>query len=83
MEPGTEELLRQPKVVGLRQVMRGFRDGQIRCVVAAADAEEHILRELRSQCALSGAELIMLPSMEELGREVGIDVGCSAVGILK
>lgn len=83
MDRKATELLRQPKVIGLRQVMRGFRDCQIRCVLAAADADGHILRELKSQCALNGVELIMLPSMEELGREVGIDVGCAAVGILK
>ena len=79
MERTATELLRQPKVIGLRQVMRGFRDGRIRCVLA----DGHILRELKSQCALYGVELIMLPSKTELGREVGIDVDCAVVGILK
>ena len=83
MERTATELLRQPKVIGLRQVMRGFRDGRIRCVLAASDADGHILRELKSQCALNGVELIMLPSKTELGREVGIDVDCAVVGILR
>lgn len=82
MDRKAEALLAREKVIGSRQIMRGFRDGQIRCVLIAEDAEEHIKLELVSQCRLAGVEAVFVPSKEELGRAAGIDVASAAVGII-
>ncbi len=82
MDRKAEALLAREKVIGLRQVMRGIRDGRVRCVLVAADAEEHIKLELGNQCEAKGVKLVSVPSKEELGRASGIDVDCAAVGII-
>lgn len=82
MDRKAEALLAREKVIGLRQVMRGFRDGRIRCVLVAADAEEHIKLELEKHCVANGVKLVSVPSKHELGQAAGIDVDCAVVGII-
>lgn len=71
------------RVAGIRQVIRGIRKGQIRCVLAATDADEPIKRELSALCRASGVELKFVLNKKELGISLGLQVDCAAVGILK
>jgi len=71
------------RVAGIRQVIRGIRKGQIRCVLTASDADEDIKRELSQLCLASGVELRFVLNKKELGNTLGLQVDCAAVGILK
>lgn len=83
MEPSIIKLLSEKKVIGLRQVNRGIKDNQIRCVVIADDTECNIRLELMKTCRNARIPVTRVPSKSELGRALGIDVDCSTVGILK
>ncbi|MBQ8177600.1 MAG: ribosomal L7Ae/L30e/S12e/Gadd45 family protein [Clostridia bacterium] len=83
MEPSIIKLLSENKVIGLRQVNRGIKDNQIRCVVIADDTECNIRLELMKTCRNARIPVTHVPSKEELGKVLGIDVSCSTVGILK
>ena len=83
MEPSIIKLLSEKKVIGLRQVNRGIKDNQIRCVVIADDTECNIRLELMKTCRNARIPVTRVPSKSELGRTLGIDVDCSTVGILK
>ena len=83
MEPSIIKLLSEKKVIGLRQVNRGIKDNQIRCVVIADDTECNIRLELVKTCRNARIPVTRVPSKSELGRTLGIDVDCSTVGILK
>ena len=71
------------KLVGCRQVLRGLSEGTIRCVVVSEDADDGIKDVLVKAATLKNAQILYAPSMEWLGRSVGIDVGAATVGFLK
>ena len=83
MEPSIIKLLSEKKVIGLRQVNRGIKENQIRCVLIADDTECNIRLELMKTCRNARIPVTRVPSKSELGRALGIDVDCSTVGILK
>lgn len=83
MEPSIIKLLSEKKVIGLRQVNRGIKENQIRCVLIADDTECNIRLELMKTCRNARIPVTRVPSKSELGRMLGIEVDCSTVGILK
>ncbi|MBQ4073539.1 MAG: ribosomal L7Ae/L30e/S12e/Gadd45 family protein [Clostridia bacterium] len=83
MEPSIIKLLSEKKVIGLRQVNRGIKENQIRCVLIADDTECNIRLELMKTCRNARIPVTRVPSKSELGRTLGIEVDCSTVGILK
>ncbi len=70
------------KTVGLKQTQRALEKGHVKRLYVAEDAEPHVLRSLLELCADHNVERIDVPTMEELGRACGIDVGTSAAAIL-
>ncbi len=83
MKPSIITLLSEDKVIGLRQVNRGIKDNQIRCVLVADDADANIRLALAKTCREAKIPLTRVKSKEELGKTLGIDVDCATVGILK
>jgi large subunit ribosomal protein L7A len=71
------------KLVGIRQVEKSISKDELRCVVVSFDADGHIRERLIGLCKSHGIEFIDGPSMKETGSLCGIEVGASAVGILK
>lgn len=69
------------KVAGMRQVVRGIKAGQIRCVLVASDADEHIKTELQRLCTPKNIQLRLVLTKKELGEKLGLDVDCAVVGI--
>ena len=76
-----ERLNTQRKVVGIKQLRRALREGQIGTVFAALDADPQLTEPLQDDCGRLGAELIWVPTMAELGRACGISVGASVAGL--
>lgn len=83
MEQKIKKLLENKKVIGIRQVVRGISDKQIRCVLLATNTDEDIKREIVNLCKTNNVPILFTPSKEELGKEVGIDVNCATVGLLE
>lgn len=70
------------KVVGLKQVLRELQGGGVCRVYLANDAEEQLKERVREAVEQTGAELVCVATMEELGGECGIDVSAACAGIL-
>jgi len=71
------------KTVGLKQTQRALEKGLVRRVYIANDAEAHILRPILEWCDNHNMECIEVPTMKELGKVSGIEVGTAIAAILK
>ena len=77
-----DELKTQRKVVGIKQFRKALKDGQILRAYLAQNADPRLTDPLAEDCAALGVELILVPTMAELGTACGIAVGAAAAGIL-
>lgn len=74
-----EELGLAPrKIVGLKQTLKAVETGTAGAVYVARDADERLMRDLLEKCAQRGVQVVLVPSMAELGRICGIEVGAAA-----
>lgn len=77
-----DELKTQRKVVGVKQLRKSLKSGQVIRVFIAANADPRLTEPLEEECVRLGVELIVVPTMAELGKACGISVGAAAAGIL-
>ena len=71
------------KTVGFKQTQRALEKGCVRRVFMAKDAETHVRRPILEWCASHDVEWIEVPTMRELGKACGIEVGTAVAAILK
>ena len=77
-----DELKTQRKVVGIKQLRKSLKDGQVLRVFLAENADPRLTDPLAEECARKGVELVIVPTMAELGKACGISVGAAAAGLL-
>jgi large subunit ribosomal protein L7A len=70
------------KTVGLKQTQRALEKGLVRRLFIAKDAEPHVLRSVVEWCANHDVDRIDVPTMKELGKACGIEVGTAVAAIL-
>lgn len=70
------------KTVGVKQTQRALEKGNVIRVYIAKDAETHVLRPIMDQCNTQGIEVLEVPTMTELGKACGIEVGAAVVALL-
>lgn len=70
------------KTVGVKQTQRALEKGSVIRVYIAKDAEVHVLRPIVDQCSAQGIEVLEVPTMTELGKACGIEVGAAVVALL-
>ena len=68
-------------IVGIKQLRRALSSGSVREVFLAADADPRLTDPILDVCADTGIPCEIVPTMQELGRACGIDVGAAAAGI--
>ncbi len=78
-----DELKAARKIVGIKQLRRALSSGSVRKVFLAADADPRLTDPIAESCFDFDISCEMIPSMQELGRACGIDVGAAAAGILR
>ena len=66
------------KYVGIKQVLKAAKEGDVEKVYIGEDAEEHVLAELIKTCEDNNIQIIRIKTMAELGKLAGIDIGASA-----
>ncbi|MGC7871478.1 L7Ae/L30e/S12e/Gadd45 family ribosomal protein [Desulfosporosinus sp. SYSU MS00001] len=71
------------KTVGLKQTQRALEKGLVRCVYVAKDAESHVLRPIIEWCRTHDVEHQEVPTMKDLGKACGIEVGTAVAAVLK
>ena len=77
-----DELKTQRKVVGIKQLRKSLKEGQVACAFVARNADPRLTDPLTEECSRLGVELIEVPTMAELGKACGISVGAAAAGLL-
>ena len=77
-----DELKTQRKVVGVKQLRKSLKEGQVLRAFVAENADPRLTDPLAEECTRRGVELVLVPTMAELGNACGISVGAAAAGIL-
>lgn len=67
--------------VGTKQVLRLLNAGGLTRVYIAQDAEAYLVNKLEAACREHGVETVFVPTMRELGKTCGIDVGAACAGV--
>lgn len=76
------ELTTSEKVVGLKQLKKALRDGTASKVFYAEDADPRMLTPILDACRTNEIPSEKVPSMQELGRACGIEVGAAVAALL-
>lgn len=76
------EIKDQPRVIGTKQVNKFIAKGQVNKVFLARDAEPHIIEPIKELCHQKNITVVMVDTMEDLGKACGIEVGSAAVAIV-
>ena len=77
-----DELKTQRKVVGVKQLRKSLKEGQVLRAFVAENADPRLTDPLAEECTRRGVDLVLVPTMAELGRACGISVGAAAAGLL-
>ena len=69
-------------VVGAKQLRKALQNRQAKCVFLAQNADPAITEPLMILCQEAQVEFVWIPTMKELGRACGIDVGAAAAAVV-
>ncbi|RQD71509.1 MAG: 50S ribosomal protein L7ae-like protein [Tindallia sp. MSAO_Bac2] len=79
-----EELQHENKLIGMKQVSRSLREGEvIHRVYVAQDADHDLVEKISRLAKEHEVEVVLVESRKKLGRTCGIDVGATVVAVLK
>ncbi len=76
------EIQDHQKVIGTKQVKKAVSKGQVEKVYLARDAEPHITEPIKELCRQHNVAVIMVDTMDALGKACGIEVGSAAVALV-
>lgn len=71
------------RTVGMKQTLKAIQVGNAKLVFLAEDVDDYISKRIEEQCRVSGVDITMVGSMEELGKACGIAVGAATAAILE
>ena len=69
-------------VVGARQLKKAVKAGCAKYVFLAENADPAVTEPLEELCAANHIQFTWVPSMAELGRVCGIEVGAAAAAVV-
>ena len=72
----------QNLVVGAKQLKKAVKAGRAKYVFLAENADPAVTEPLEDLCTANHIQLTWVPSMAELGRVCGIEVGAAAAAVL-
>ena len=65
------------KYVGIKQVLKATKTGDINKVYIGKDAEQHVVCDLIKICQEKNIEIVYIDTMKELGNLAGIEIGAA------
>lgn len=69
--------------VGLKQTLKAIEHGKAQEIVIAKDADKKLINKVIQICNQKKINISYVDSMKQLGKACGIDVGASAIALLK
>ncbi len=70
------------KAIGIKQANKAIEKGTVQQVYIAQDADQRLLSPLIETCGKREVAVEFVPTMDELGKACGIDVGAAAVAVI-
>jgi large subunit ribosomal protein L7A len=84
MEMSYEKVLQAQKIIiGTKRTVKALKDGNVRELIVASDAEPKVTVLVVNQAREMEVPIIYVDSMKKLGKACGIEVGASAVAIIR
>ena len=71
------------KVIGIKQAAKAVEKDAVAMVYVAEDADSRVITPLCELCSRKSIAVEMTPTMLELGKACGIEVGAAAVAVLR
>lgn len=79
-----EKVLQANKVIiGTKQTVKALKEGKVKELVVASDADPKVTMKMIQQAQGSSIPVLYVDSMKKLGKACGIEVGASAVAIIR
>ena len=75
-------LANQNLVVGAKQLKKAVKAGRAKYVFLAENADPAVTEPLAELCTANHIQITWVPSMAELGRVCGIEVGAAAAAVV-
>ena len=76
------DLSKRRLVVGTKQLKKAVKAGRAEYVFLAENADPAVTESLEALCADNHIHITWVPTMAELGRACGIEVGAAAAAVL-
>ena len=76
------DLAQMKVVVGTKQLKKAVVNGRARYVFLAENADPAVTEPLAALCEQNSIQIAWVPSMAELGRACGIEVGAAAAAVV-
>jgi len=70
------------RTVGIKQTLRALEKEKVLRVYVAQDAEKQVVRPVLELCQSKEIEIKEVPTMAELGKACGIEVGAAVAALL-
>lgn len=71
------------KIIGTKQTLRALKNHEVKAVYIARDAEERIVNDVLKAAKESNVQVVFVPTMGDLGKAFGIEVGAATAALLK
>ena len=69
-------------IVGTKQLRKALQKGRAEYVFLAENADPYVTEPLEALCTANHIQFTWVPSMAELGRVCGIEVGAAAAAVV-
>lgn len=69
-------------IVGSKQLRKALNKGCVRVVFLAENADPAVTDPIKGMCGQKNIQITWVPSMAELGRICGIEVGAAAAAVI-
>ncbi|MBC2582676.1 ribosomal L7Ae/L30e/S12e/Gadd45 family protein [Clostridium sp. DJ247] len=70
------------KVVGVKQTIKAIKNGNVKSVYVAKDADDRLIQSVKVLVDENSLDIVYINTMKELGKLCGIDVGAATAAIL-
>ncbi len=71
------------KTIGTKQTLKAINHNQALVVYVAKNADRHVTEPIIQACRARLVPLVMVESMQVLGKACGIEVGCASTAIVE
>ena len=70
-------------VVGVKQTVKAIKNGTVKTVYIAKDADDKLIQSVKVLVDENSLEVVYVNTMKDLGKLCGIDVGAATAAVLK